>query len=123
MSAKKRQTAKGKKQKTARRHSQALQAQIKSIARSQKKASAGQKATAQAVSFWEQLEFDKAIKYFKRAHRLEPHNIDIYLDLGRAHLLHFDQASADAIFDKALKKTNRSITTLMCIAESYQKVP
>jgi tetratricopeptide (TPR) repeat protein len=119
MSSKKRQS----KQKRARQQSQLLQAQMKSIAHPRNSASGTQKILSRATQLWNELEYEKAIKQFERAHRLAPRNMDVYMDLGRAYLLHHHQDKADVIFEKVLIKTHRDITTLMRIAESYVKIP
>lgn len=112
-----------KQRKATRQQSQSLQRQIKRIASPSKGLPPAERYAQKAAAHWDQLEFDEAMRLFEKAHRTSPGNLSILIDLGRAHLLRYNPTKAAELFDKALKRSKRSLPVLLRVAESYQKIP
>jgi tetratricopeptide (TPR) repeat protein len=82
---------------------------------------------------WKHCDFQSAIEMMERASRLNPSNVIILLDLGRAHGLRHDHAAAERCFEQALRVASKKSEVLviasqhsrnfnnLSLAESYLK--
>ena len=77
---------------------------------------------AEAGRHLNQADYSSAIELLERAHRLDPGNSRIPLDLGYANACAYDLASAGRWFDKALQLASERTRMLMAIAERWSAV-
>ena len=56
---------------------------------------------------WKRQDYQQAIETLQRAARLDPANLSLLLDLGRAHGLRYDYSEAERSFDKAVRLATR----------------
>ncbi|PYJ07572.1 MAG: hypothetical protein DME25_03600 [Verrucomicrobia bacterium] len=80
------------------------------------------KLFAEAGRHLDQGDFPPAIELLERAHRLDPGDCKITLDLGHACALAYDLAAAARWFDKALQAAPEKIWVLMAIADHWSEV-
>jgi tetratricopeptide (TPR) repeat protein len=66
-----------------------------------------------AVEAWRRQDYQQTIALLERASRLDPANINVLLDLGRAHGLRYEFASAQRCFEKAVKIAPRKTGALI----------
>lgn len=57
----------------------------------------------EAQEAWQKKDFQKNIEILERAHRLDPANWAILMQLGRAHGLGYDYAKAERCFEQAIR--------------------
>lgn len=69
-----------------------------------------------AADAWKQQAYPQSIEILERATRLDPANISLLLDLGRAHGMRYDYAAADRCFEKAVRLTPKKADALLAAA-------
>lgn len=77
---------------------------------------------AKAAQYLNQGDYSPAIEILERAHRLDPANPKIVLDLGYANALAYDISAAGRWFDKAIQIAPNKSDMLMAIAERWSDV-
>jgi Flp pilus assembly protein TadD len=77
---------------------------------------------AEAGRHLNQADYSPAIEILERAHRLEPANCKLLLDLGYANALAYDHPAAGRWFDQALQLASERTGMLMAIAERWSDV-
>jgi len=70
-----------------------------------------------AADSWKQQDYPRAIEILERATRLDPANSSLLLDLGRAHGMRYDFASALLCFEKAVRVAPRKLDALAAAGE------
>ena len=75
-----------------------------------------------AVLAWQDHRYDEAIDLFERALAQNPNDIQVLLDLGRAHGLRYELDKCEDYLAKARKLGGRSPEVAMAIGETYRKV-
>jgi tetratricopeptide (TPR) repeat protein len=66
-----------------------------------------------AVEAWRRQDYDETIALLERANRLDPANINVLFDLGRAYGLRYNFEAADRSFEKAIKIAPRRADALV----------
>src|ERR1039458_5348255 len=77
---------------------------------------------AEAGRHLNQADYAPAIEILERAHRLDPANCKLLLDLGYANALAYDHSAAGRWFDQALQLEPERTGMLMAIAERWSDV-
>src|SRR6185503_10803826 len=65
-----------------------------------------------AAEAWRRQAYQETIELLERASRLDPANLNVQLDLGRAHGLRYDYAAAERCLDMAVRLAPRKAETL-----------
>jgi len=112
-----------RKRKASKRASHQSSQAIKRLANPKRKRSRAATLAGKAAAAWNQLDFDDALKLFNSAHHAERGNVNVLLDLARAHLLRYDPQTAQDWFDQALRLSGRSASALLRVGESFRKIP
>lgn len=71
-----------------------------------------------AAEAWRRQAYQETIELLQRASRLDPANLNLQLDLGRAHGMRYDYAAAESCLEKAVRLAPRKAATL---AEAGQR--
>jgi len=66
----------------------------------------------EAAQAWRRQAYTETIQLLERASRLDPANVNVLLDLGRAHGLRYDYASAEQCLEKAVRIAPRRAEVL-----------
>jgi tetratricopeptide (TPR) repeat protein len=77
---------------------------------------------AEAGRYLDQSDYAPAIEILERAHRLDPTNCKIVLDLGYANALGYDFSAAERWFDKAVQLAPEKTGMLMAVAGRWSDV-
>jgi tetratricopeptide (TPR) repeat protein len=66
----------------------------------------------EAADAWRRQEYQDTIALLERASRLDPANVNVMFDLGRAYGLRYEYDSAERCFEKAIKISSRKAEAL-----------
>jgi len=75
-----------------------------------------------AAEAWKRQEYQETIDLLERASRLDPANAGLLLDLGRAHGMRYDYATAERCFEKAIRVAPRQLDALVAAGQRSREI-